>query len=41
MQSPVRENRPFGREYALRKVNWSPHIPDFLASASYDMTCRM
>lgn len=30
-----------GHEYAVRKVQWSPHRPDVLASASYDMTCRM
>jgi peroxin-7 len=35
------ENCLFGHEYAIRKVNWSPHIPNLLASASYDMTCRM
>lgn len=30
-----------GHEYAVRKVAWSPHLPDLLLSASYDMTCRM
>lgn len=30
-----------GHEYAVRKVQWSPHRPDVLATASYDMTCRM
>jgi peroxin-7 len=35
------ENRLFGHEYAVRKVHWSPHRPDLLASGSYDMTCRM
>lgn len=30
-----------GHEYAVRKVQWSPHRPDLLASASYDMSCRM
>ena len=30
-----------GHEYAVRKVQWSPHRPDVLASASYDMSCRM
>ncbi|EPQ56253.1 WD40 repeat-like protein [Gloeophyllum trabeum ATCC 11539] len=30
-----------GHEYAVRKVQWSPHRPDVLASASYDMTCRV
>jgi len=30
-----------GHEYAVRKVQWSPHRADILATASYDMTCRM
>ena len=30
-----------GHEYAVRKVQWSPHRADVLASASYDMTCRV
>jgi len=30
-----------GHEYAVRRVQWSPHRPDVLASASYDMTCRV
>ncbi|EGN96839.1 hypothetical protein SERLA73DRAFT_170214 [Serpula lacrymans var. lacrymans S7.3] len=30
-----------GHEYAIRKVQWSPHRPDVIASASYDMTCRI
>ncbi|KAG1834104.1 WD40-repeat-containing domain protein [Suillus variegatus] len=30
-----------GHEYAVRKVQWSPHRPDILATASYDMTCRI
>lgn len=30
-----------GHEYAVRKVNWSPHRPDIISSASYDMTCRV
>ncbi|CAL1714215.1 unnamed protein product [Somion occarium] len=30
-----------GHEYAVRKVQWSPHRPDLLASASYDMSCRV
>ncbi|KAI9834961.1 MAG: hypothetical protein M1819_002684 [Sarea resinae] len=30
-----------GHEYAVRKLAWSPHLPDLLLSASYDMTCRV
>jgi len=30
-----------GHEYAVRKIQWSPHRADVLASASYDMTCRV
>jgi len=30
-----------GHEYAVRKVQWSPHRADIIASASYDMTCRV
>jgi peroxin-7 len=30
-----------GHDYAVRKVAWSPHVPDLLLSASYDMTCRV
>lgn len=30
-----------GHEFAVRKIQWSPHRPDWLASASYDMTCRV
>lgn len=35
------ESQLMGHEYAVRKVQWSPHRPDVIASASYDMTCRM
>lgn len=35
------ETQLLGHEYAIRKVQWSPHRPELLASASYDMTCRM
>ena len=37
----VCETELLGHEYAVRKVQWSPHRADLLASASYDMTCRM
>ena len=37
----VCENHLPGHEYAVRKVQWSPHSADVLASASYDMTCRV
>ncbi|ELR04402.1 peroxisomal targeting signal 2 receptor [Pseudogymnoascus destructans] len=30
-----------GHEYAIRKIAWSPHLPDVLLSASYDMSCRI
>jgi peroxin-7 len=30
-----------GHDYAVRKLAWSPHVPDLLLSASYDMTCRV
>lgn len=35
------ESQMVGHEWAVRKVQWSPHRPDLLASASYDMTCRV
>lgn len=35
------ETHLLGHEYAVRKVQWSPHRPDVLATASYDMTCRV
>ncbi|KDQ61514.1 hypothetical protein JAAARDRAFT_704850 [Jaapia argillacea MUCL 33604] len=37
----VCETQIVGHEYAVRKVQWSPHRPDVIASASYDMTCRV
>ncbi|KAK2463554.1 hypothetical protein APHAL10511_004305 [Amanita phalloides] len=30
-----------GHEYAIRRLQWSPHKVDMLATASYDMTCRV
>jgi len=30
-----------GHDYAVRKVQWSNYCGDILASASYDMTCRV
>lgn len=30
-----------GHEYAIRKLQWSPHRADLIASASYDMSCRV
>lgn len=35
------ETQLFGHEYAVRKVQWSPHRAEVLATASYDMTCRV
>ncbi|KAH9479405.1 Peroxisomal targeting signal 2 receptor [Psilocybe cubensis] len=35
------ETQLLGHEYAVRKVQWSPHRPDVLATASYDMTSRV
>ncbi|KAF9477604.1 WD40 repeat-like protein [Pholiota conissans] len=35
------ETQLLGHEYAVRKVQWSPHRPDILATASYDMTSRV
>lgn len=30
-----------GHNYAVRRLAYSPHLPDTLLSASYDMTCRV
>ncbi|OLN88314.1 Peroxisomal targeting signal 2 receptor [Colletotrichum chlorophyti] len=30
-----------GHEYAVRRLAWSPHAPDLLLTASYDMTVRL
>lgn len=35
------EAQLLGHEYAVRKVQWSPHSADVLSTASYDMTCRV
>ncbi|PFH51782.1 hypothetical protein AMATHDRAFT_74676 [Amanita thiersii Skay4041] len=37
----VCETQLLGHEYAVRKLQWSPHRADVLATASYDMTCRI
>ncbi|KAH7103441.1 WD40 repeat-like protein [Auriculariales sp. MPI-PUGE-AT-0066] len=44
--APASSARPdgpplLGHEYAVRRVAWSPHRADILASASYDMTARV
>lgn len=41
MQPNVTVATLLGHEYAVRKVAWSPHTPNVLASGSYDMTCRI
>ncbi|KAJ5901638.1 hypothetical protein N7495_002166 [Penicillium taxi] len=38
-QGPL--SRMVGHAFAVKKVAWSPHLPDTLLSASYDMTCRV
>ena len=35
------ENRFCGYEYAVRKVQWSPHRPDLIASGAYDDVARL
>ncbi|CAK5267733.1 unnamed protein product [Mycena citricolor] len=35
------ESQLLGHEFAVRKVQWSPHRPEVLATASYDMSCRV
>lgn len=37
--SPI--NKLIGHDFAVRKVQWSPHASDTLMSASYDMTCKI
>ncbi|KAM0787359.1 hypothetical protein ACM66B_003445 [Microbotryomycetes sp. NB124-2] len=41
MQPNVTVATLLGHEYAVRKVCWSPHSPNVLASGSYDMTSRI
>lgn len=35
------ETQLMGHELAVRKIQWSPHRADMIASAGYDMTCRV
>lgn len=37
--SPI--NKLIGHDFAVRKVQWSPHASDTLMSSSYDMTCKI
>ncbi|KAJ5161934.1 peroxisome biosynthesis protein (Peroxine-7) [Penicillium capsulatum] len=30
-----------GHQYAIRKLAWSPHLPNMLLTGGYDMTCRV
>lgn len=30
-----------GHDYAIRRVAWSPHLPNVIASSGYDMTARI
>lgn len=41
MQPPATVATLLGHEYAVRRVAWSPHSANVLASASYDMTARV
>ncbi|KAK4055972.1 peroxisomal targeting signal 2 receptor [Microbotryomycetes sp. JL221] len=41
MQPNVTVATLLGHEYAVRKVAWSPHSSNILASGSYDMTSRI
>jgi peroxin-7 len=41
MQPPATVATLLGHEYAVRRVAWSPHSSNILASASYDMTARI
>lgn len=37
--SPI--NKLIGHDFAVRKIQWSPHDSDVLMSCSYDMTCKV
>lgn len=37
--SPI--TKLIGHDFAVRKVQWSPHASDTLMSSSYDMTCKI
>ena len=41
MQPPATVASLLGHEYAVRRVAWSPHSANILASGSYDMTARI
>ena len=41
LQPPTTVASLLGHEYAVRRVAWSPHSANVLASASYDMTARI
>lgn len=43
IRSPSRGPLGMGRghQYAIRKLAWSPHLPDTILTASYDMSCRI
>lgn len=38
---PAPINKLIGHDFAVRKVQWSPHSSDTLLSCSYDMTCKV
>ncbi|CAH6721009.1 peroxisomal targeting signal 2 receptor [[Candida] jaroonii] len=41
LRGPTPLNELLGHEFAIRKVQWSPHNSEELISVSYDMTCRI
>ncbi|CAI5758809.1 unnamed protein product [Candida verbasci] len=41
LRGPTPLNELLGHEFAVRKVQWSPHDPKELISTSYDMTSRI